>query len=123
MSGGVRFARYVFGAAGIYGLLCALGMYLNPAVLGTMQPVPLVFFYGFAGVVLAWQIAFLIIASDPLRYRLLMLAALVEKITFVIAVAILQNQGPLPLELIVGAAIDGLLFVLFALSYFLTRRA
>lgn len=123
MSGGVRFARYVFDAAGIYGLLCALGMYLNPAVLGTMQPVPLVFFYGFAGVVLAWQIAFLIIASDPLRYRLLMLAALVEKITFVIAVAILQSQGSLPLELIVGAAIDGLLFVLFALSYFLTRRA
>ncbi len=123
MSGGVRFARYVFGVAGIYGLLAALGMYLNPAVLGAVQPVPLVFFYGFAGVVLAWQIAFLIIASDPLRYRLLMLAALVEKITFVAAVAMLQSPEPLPQELMLGAAIDGLLFVLFALSYFFTRRA
>ncbi len=41
------------------------------------------FYYGFVGLALVWQIAFFIIASDPARYRPIMLAAIPEKFIFV----------------------------------------
>jgi len=47
------------------------------------------FYYGFAGVTLAWQVMFLVIASDPVRYRTAMLPAVLEKAGFAIAVPVL----------------------------------
>ena len=47
------------------------------------------FYYGFAGITLAWQFMFLVIASDPVRYRLAMLPSLVEKASFAVAIPIL----------------------------------
>jgi hypothetical protein len=37
-------------------------------------------FYGFIGVALSWQVAFLIIAYDVRRYRLMILPAALEKL-------------------------------------------
>lgn len=37
------------------------------------------FYYGFVGLGLAWQIAFLVIAQDPVKYRLMMIPSMVEK--------------------------------------------
>ena len=45
-------------------------------------------FYGFIGVARAWQVIFLIVASDVMRYRPLMLAGVLEKLSFGAAVAI-----------------------------------
>lgn len=41
--------------------------------------------YGFIGVAAAWQVAFLLIAQDPLRYRLLILPGILEKLGFGVA--------------------------------------
>jgi CHASE2 domain-containing sensor protein len=74
-------------------------------------------FYGFVGVALAWQIAFLIISRDPGRYRPIMIAAVFEKFSFGISTLILVAGGRvLP---VVGffAGIDLCLGVLFAISY------
>lgn len=40
------------------------------------------FYYGFVGVGLAWQAAFLIIATDPARFRPIMIAAILEKFSY-----------------------------------------
>ena len=50
-------------------------------------------YFGFVTVTLAWQVAFLIISRDPVRYRPLMLAAMIEKFAYVIALAVLHSQG------------------------------
>ena len=117
-------AKRIYGIAGIYGLVVLLPQYFLEQKTGVDYPPPIThpeYFYGFLGVTIAWQIAFLIISTDPVRFRPLMLATLVEKITFVIATAWMLAAGrEIPPPVIAGAAIDAVLFVLFTLAYLKT---
>ena len=58
------------------------------------------------GVTLAWQLAYLVIASDPLRYRPLMLVAVFAKWSFVVAVAMLYWQGRVAGPVLGFASVD-----------------
>jgi len=80
----MRFARIVFLIAGIWGLLVITPLYFMFDLIGHKDPPPIThpgFFYGFVGVGLAWQIAFLIIAKNPVRLRPMMIPSVVEKFT------------------------------------------
>jgi hypothetical protein len=119
----MKFARYVFAIAGIYGLTVLAPMYFMLEQTGVDYPPAIThpeYYYGFTGVALAFQIVFLIIAFDPVRYRPMMLAAIVEKVPFVISTGILYAQGRVAGPIIMGAAIDLLLAVLFFISYLKT---
>lgn len=78
------------------------------------------YFYGFLGVSVAWQLAFLIIARDPGRYRPLMLAAVVEKFSFGIAALVLYLKSRLPVAMLAAGGIDSILGVLFLAAYWVT---
>ena len=72
----MKFAKVVFWIAGIWGLLIITPLYFMFDLIGRKDPPPIThpgFFYGFVGLALAWQIAFLVIARDPVRYRSLMI--------------------------------------------------
>ena len=72
----MKFARWTFGGAGVYGLLAILPLYFLEDRIAQDTPPAVThpeFYYGFVGLGLAWQMAFLGIASDPARYRLMML--------------------------------------------------
>lgn len=115
-----RFATWVFRLAAIYGLVVLLPQYFLEDQVGRDFPPPITHpenFYGFIGVALAWQVAFLIIARDPVRYRLLMLPAILEKASFGIAVLVLYFQGRVPGLLVVFGVIDLLWGVLFIAAY------
>ncbi len=65
-------------------------------MIGIRQPPPIThpeFYYGFVVIVLTWQIAFLIIARDPVRYLPLMPALFLEKLLYPIVVFTLYAQG------------------------------
>jgi hypothetical protein len=114
------FAKRVFTAAGIYGLVVMLPFYFLEHQIGNLQPPAIThpeFYYGFVGVVVAWQFAFLIIGRDPERYRLLMLPAILEKLTFGVPAVLLFAQGRLAGSFMPGPVIDLMLAVLFAMSY------
>lgn len=120
----MKFARWTFRLAGIYGLLVLLPQYFLESHIGRSDPPPIThseFFYGFVGVAVAWQIAFLIIAQDPARYRPLMLAAIVEKATFSLATFILFAQERIATNMFVAGSIDFGLGALFAIAWFRTR--
>ena len=92
----LTFARRVFLVAGIYEVVLLLPQYLLEARLNHDFPPPLTHpehFYGFIGVALAWQVAFLLIASDVSRYRVIMLPAVLEKLAFGGATVVLFLQG------------------------------
>ncbi|HMP53097.1 MAG TPA: hypothetical protein PKD05_16220, partial [Candidatus Melainabacteria bacterium] len=112
----MKFAKIVFLLAGIYGLVVIAPLYfLEGAVVAQSGKVvnhP-EFYYGFAGVTLAWQIGFLLISTDPVRYRLLMFAACIEKLSFVAAIAVLYAQGRVDMTMVFGAAGDFVLLCLF----------
>ena len=78
-------------------------------------------FYGFIGVALAWQVAFLIIASDVVRYRPLMLAGVLEKLSFGGAVAILYAVDRVSVGVLLAGTLDLILGALFIAAYTTTR--
>jgi hypothetical protein len=120
----MRFAKWVFNVAGVYGLVVLAPMYFMEAKIGRDSPPPVThpeFFYGFIGVALAWQILFLIIAQDTARLRPAIPAAVVEKITFAVAVPILYAQGRVSVSMLGAASIDAVLAILFVIAYLRTR--
>ena len=121
----MKFSRIVFNVAGIYGLIALLPQYFLEGRIGQSSPPAIThpeYFYGFAGVGIAWQIVFLIIGSDPLRFRPLMLAALVEKFPFVISSVLLIANGRTAITFPVPVAIDFILGVLFLIAFIKTKQ-
>ncbi len=112
----VRFARGIFLLAGIYGILVLSPQYFLEARVGRDFPPPITHpenYYGFIGVALAWQVLFLIIAREPVRYRLAMLAGTLEKLAFGAATVVLHLQGRIPATVAGFGLIDVLLGLLF----------
>ena len=121
-----RFARRVYTVAGIYGLVVMLPQYFLLDRIGRDAPPAVThpeYFYGFVGVVIAWQLAFLVIARDPARYRALMPVTVLEKLVFAIPVALLYAQGRIAPSVLPFGAIDLVLGALFLASYLRTRPA
>jgi hypothetical protein len=110
----------LFSSAGIYGLIVLVPQFFLERKIGTDTPPPIThpeFFYGFICVAVAWQVLFLILSRDPIRYRPMMLAAMLEKIGFPVAVAILYLQGRLAPAIFIPASLDLVLLVLFIAAY------
>jgi hypothetical protein len=119
------FARWVFRIAGIVGLLILVPQYFLEQQVGRDQPPPIThpeFYYGFLGVALAWQVAFLIIALDPPRYRLLMLPSMIEKFSFAGAVFALLALERVGWPMLAAGIFDGALGILFVIAYLVCPR-
>ena len=98
----MAFAKRTFLIAGVYGLIVLLPQYLLEEKNGRDFPPAIThpeYYYGFIGVAVAWQIAFFVLAKDPLRYRPMMIPAMIEKASFGIAVGLLfaLNRVSLPM--------------------------
>ena len=120
----MKFARIVFWIAGIWGLLVITPLYFLFDIIGQKDPPPIThpgFFYGFVGCALAWQVAFCFIATDPVRYRPLMLPSLLEKATYAVAIITLVLQGRTQPSDLVFAGTDALLYILFLIAYLKTK--
>ena len=121
----MKFAKYTFLISGIYGLIVMLPQFFLEQKIGQDQPPAIThpeFFYGFICVTVAFQLVFLVISRDPVRYRPLILVSLVEKFPFVIAVALLYVQSRVGLQMVAAAAIDGFWGVMFLVSYLKTSN-
>ena len=119
----MRFARVVFLIAGIWGLLVLTPLYLMFDLIGRKDPPPIThpgFYYGFVGAGLAWQIAFLIIAKYPVRLRLVMIPAVIEKFTYGVAMFVLYSQARVHGSDLVFAGVDTLLGILFVVAFLKT---
>ena len=117
----MMFARWTFLLAGIYGLLIlGAGLLAEIPVGGRAQMLleEPEFYYGFLGSALVWQLVFLLVSSDPVRWRSLMPICVLEKLAFLGSSAALVGAGRMPIGApFVGAIIDGLLAVLFLLAW------
>jgi hypothetical protein len=118
--------RVVFLVAGIYGLIVLVPQFFLEQKIGVDTPPPIThpeFFYGFICVAVAWQILFLILSRDPVRFRPMMIPAMLEKIGFPIAVLVLYLQGRVSPTIFIPAALDLILLVLFIAAYRQTRES
>jgi hypothetical protein len=116
-----RFSRIVFLVAGIYGLVVLTPGFFGERMLAEKMPPAIThpeFYYGFFGVAIAWQVAFLIISCDPGRFRPIIPSAILEKVTYCVACAVLLLLGRISISVAIGGAGDFILGTLFTISYF-----
>lgn len=112
-----KWVSWWYRGAAIYGLLLLLPQYVR-----TPEPGAGVMTYGFIGVASAFQLAFLVIAADPVRYRALMPVSVVEKLVFAVPVAILFAAGKVPSLVFASGLVDLALGIGFALAWRATPR-
>lgn len=120
----MKFARLLFLIAGVYGLIVILPLYFLEERIGRDFPPAIThpeYYYGFIGVAVAWQILYLILWRDPARYRPMMIPAVVEKLSFGIAVTVLFLQNRVTSFTLAAAIIDSIFGVLFIIAYLKTR--
>ena len=121
----MKFARVVFIGAGVWGVAVLSPLYWLLDITGRRYAPPLdypQFFFGFVSVAMAWQVAFLIIGSNPVRFRALMIPAILEKLGFVSTLAVLYAQSRIPAVDAQAAVPDLLLCVLFVAALVKTLR-
>ena len=122
----MRFAKIVFIVAGVWGVLLLLPLYFIYDLIGQQDPPPIThpgFYYGFAGVALAWQFAFFIIARDPVRLRPMMLPSIAEKVAYGGAAVVLYAQSRIHGQDLVFGIADLLFAALFFMAWQRTRDA
>src|SRR5262249_13586011 len=122
----MRIARYIFLIAGIYGLLVMTPHYFLEHKISTEHPPAIThpeFFYGFIGLAVVFQIVFLSIAIDPVKYRLMMIQAVLEKVSFGLPAMVLHATGRLDGGFFFGGVIDLVLGSFFVIAYVLTSRS
>jgi hypothetical protein len=121
----VKFAKVVFFAAGVWGVVVLTPLYFLFDVTGKPYPPPDSyphFFYGFLSVAMAWQFAFFVIGSNPARFRLMMIPAIVEKLGYIIGTAVLYGRSRIGASELMTVPPDLVLCVLFAIAWAKTRE-
>jgi hypothetical protein len=116
----MRFAKLVFTGAGIWGIAILTPLFFMFDLVGRQYPPPIThpdFFYGFLGVAMAWQVGFLIIGREPLRFRPMMIPAVLEKAFYVISLVILYAQGRIQFGQVLPGVPDLLLGCLFVAAF------
>lgn len=121
----MKFAKYVFIAAGVWGIAVLTPLFFLVDITGRPYPAPTDyphFYYGFLAVALAWQFAFLVIGSNPVQYHLLMIPAFIEKAGYIATTTLLYSQGRISADEVGTAIPDSLLLVLFVVAFLKTSR-
>jgi hypothetical protein len=124
-TGDARLAKWVFLAAGLFGVLMLTPQYFLEARYSHDHPPAIThpeFYYGFAGVALTCQVLFILISTDPIRYRPVMLIGVMEKASFAIATPILYFAHRAPGFMAAMAIVDALWAVVFVAAYLKTPR-
>jgi hypothetical protein len=120
----VKFAKWVYRIAGVYGfLVLAPLLFLEHAVSQNYPPTIThpEYYYGFVITGVAWQMAFIVVGNDPQRFRRLMPVTWLEKSYGLIAIA-LYVQGRISSQVLALGLIDLLFATLFVYAYITTRR-
>jgi hypothetical protein len=122
----MKIAKWIFRIAGIYGLVVMIPIAFSEKLIEQIMP-PAVnhpeFFYGFVLLNISWQVLYLILARDPVQYRLMMLPAFLAKVSAPFALTLLVLQNRISTQWIPTAFIDGIFATLFVIAYWLTGRS
>jgi hypothetical protein len=116
----MRFARIAFTVAGMYGIVVLVPPLFLESKFGRDYPPPVShpeFFYGFFALGIAWQVLFLILATDPIKYRAMMIPSMLEKIGYPVALIFLHLQNRIAPRMFALGSLDWFFLILFAIAY------
>ena len=118
----MRFAKWVFTLAAVYGFITVPPDYFLEAMsarrYGALgQPL---WYYGLLGLVLVFQLLYFVIGRDPVRYRPMMPVALLAKLVFAATAFAMWFAGRTPLEQALFTLPDLAWSVLFVIAWLKT---
>ena len=116
----MKFARIVFVAAGVWGIVILTPLYFLFDAIGRLYSSPINYpqgYYGFLAITMAWQCAFLLIGSNPARYRLMKIPSMVEKLGYLLTMGVLYIQGRIGVTDVLVISPDLLWGVLFTTAF------
>jgi hypothetical protein len=114
------FASRLFLGAGIYGMAVIVPLFFLEGVINSLDPPAIThpeFYYGFVCTAFAWQAVYLMMAWDPLRWRPMLIPAIIGKAGFAVSTFVLCAQDRLPARNLVLPCIDLVLAGLFAWAF------
>ena len=121
----MKLAKWIFLIAGIFGLLVTAPMALAEKAIEQIMP-PAVnhpeFFYGFVCLNACWQVLYLFLSTDPVRYRPMMVPSFLAKASGVIALTWLYLQKRISNQWTVTIIIDGIWAILFLVAFWSAGR-
>jgi hypothetical protein len=117
--------RRVYTVAGIYGLIVLLPLYFTAHKLALSGPALTrpEYYYGFLGAACTFQLVYLTIGRDPVRYRPLMPVSVIAKLSFFVPVAILFAAGRIDTTTMALSSVDGLIALAFLWAWRITPAA
>ena len=80
------------------------------------------FFYGFVILNMCWQVLYLFIAKDPIRFRPMMIPSFFAKASGPVALTWLFLQGRISSQWITTTILDGAFAILFLVSFWVTGQ-
>lgn len=116
----MKHSRRILIGGGLYGLLVLIPQYFLEAKIGQDTPPEIThpeYFYGFIGVAIAWQVAFLLMAINPVKYRMMFIPAMLEKFGFGAAAITLSLTRGVPRLILLGGIVDLIFVALFAFAW------
>lgn len=116
----MRFAKIVFIAAGVWGIFVLTPLYFLVDISGRHYATPTEypqFFYGFLAITMAWQIAFLVIGTNPQRFRPMMIPSIFEKASYVVTLLLLYGHSRIATADVMAAVPDSVLGILFVAAF------
>jgi hypothetical protein len=118
----MKFAKWVYRIAGIYGLLVLAPLLFLERVVSRTSPPAIThpeYYYGFAITGVAWQVAFLVMSNYPDRLRPLMPITWLEKSWGLMAI-VLYLENRISTQVLALGVIDLMLGMLFIGAYIKT---
>ena len=120
----MKFAKVVFRIAGVWGIVVLTPLFFVIDEVNRRFPPPIThpqYYYGFVALASVFQLVFFVIASDPIRFRPLIIPAIFEKAGWVVTCLVLLLRGGITPGEASGAAADLILGILFICAFFTTR--
>ena len=115
----MKFAKWIYRIAGIYGLLLFIPLLFLEHVVSQTSPPAIThpeYYYGFVIAGLAWQVALLGISNDPQRFRIVMPVTWLEK-SYGLVTILLYVENRISSQVLALGLIDLLLGALFVCAY------
>ena len=117
--------KRIYTVAGVYGLIVLLPLWFTAHKLALSGPALTrpEYYYGFLGAACSFQLVYLTIGRDPVRYRPLMPVSVIAKLSFFVPVAILFAAGRIDTTTMALSSVDGAIALAFLWAWRLTPTA
>lgn len=121
----MKLAKWTFRTAGIFGLIVMVPILCAEKLIPKIMPPAIThpeFFYGFVILNICWQILYIFLSKDPVRFRPMMIPSFLAKGSGPVALLWLYFQGRISSQWITTTIMDGVFALLFLVSFWITGR-